>query len=839
MATEINPTSVLAKLMGIERPSLPRSPGRQKILSKNYLQNIAFITHRERSPLNFYEDEDEFTMAVDGHIENEDILQLSERTSVDEFNNLGGGSIKVAQSVHVKTMSEGVRYLCQDQRSRQFEGFAPQDNVSLCSELGCLTNPGSLRASTIKKEKSSEVRIWQKKSQQRMETSRFAQNVSKECLEVGNGCCSPSKRIIELNTQNSKSSLPGISSLPNSASGGRKQNISCGRDMGISSRGKKTRNLDNGRESPVEDRKSAREIAKQLASEVKHSIWHSFTDASNSRPRGDKNSANEHEETVSSLSCLSSLDNEHETSSSKPIKKSAGQDVQKIKKEISERWRTRKSDREARTFRGNSDGVYCRVNGCQVGAARYLSKPTLFPSAWVPGSRIRDLNLDSHWCLRSVKLENLQCNNLADNIGDEILRSTLEPSGVGLSSGEYEMRKALRILNDSKKFEESNMSEEVSSAPESSSESSLLPYIESPTYLEALMTLSEAHDMNAENHVFQEGSFRSLLNCTVVPPSMDNEGINDEGNRKAGTYVKLRRKQLSAEATTLILLENRGSSFPELCLKHQVKENSSEPVSPVSSLEGPEACRCWPKPIVESKQISSFPEFLENNIHDFQRKVQPMDTMSLESGSEGPEMAVSTDGDSEGSSVGCYREDSQIMEIHGTIENRDFSYVVDVLSELGFPTLNLEIESDAWCCQGYALNPLVFDSLEKKYGKQTFWERSERKLLFDRMDLGLMEIARSLDPINTQRKPLSKRFGSMQNQELVEEELWALLVKQEEESKRASCTKVCGGEMEWLEIETYACLIVKEVESLILDELVEEFVNMVTMFWRRVRVSRA
>lgn len=216
-----------------------------------------------------------------------------------------------------------------------------------------------------------------------------------------------------------------------------------------------------------------------------------------------------------------------------------------------------------------------------------------------------------------------------------------------------------------------------------------------------------------------------------------------------------------------------------------------------------------------------------------------MDTMSLESGSEGPEMAVSTDGDNEGSSVGCYREDSQIMEIHGTIENRDFSYVVDVLSELGFPTLNLEIESDAWCCQGYALNPLVFDSLEKKYGKQTFWERSERKLLFDRMDLGLMEIARSLDPINTQRKPLSKRFGSMQNQELVEEELWALLVKQEEESKRASCTKVCGGEMEWLEIETYTYLIVKEVESLILDELVEEFVSMVTLFWRRVRVSRA
>lgn len=838
MATE-NPTSVLAKLMGIERPCLPHSQGRQKILSKNYLQNIAFITHRERPPFNFYEDEDEFTMAVDGHIENEDILQLSERTSVDEFSNLGGGSINVARSVHVKTMLEGVRHLRQDQRSKQLEGFGPHDDASLCSELGCLTNLCSLHASTIKKEKSSEVRIWQKKSEQRMETSRFTQNVSKDCLEVGNGCCSPSKRIIELNTQNSKSSLPGISSLPNSASGGRKQNISCARDKGVSSRGKKTRNLDNGIESPVEDRKSGREIAKQLAREVKHSIWHSFTDVSNSRPAGGEDSANERGETVSSFSCLSSLDREHQTSSSRPIKKSASQNVQKIKKEISERWRTRKSDRQARTFQGNSDGVHCRVNGCQVGAARYLSKPTLFPSAWVPGSRIRDLNLGSHWCLRSVKHENLLCDNSGDNFGDELLRSTLEPSGAGLSSGEYDMRKALRILNDSKKFEESNMSEEVSSAPESSSESSLLPYIESPTYLEALMTLSEALDMNVENNVSQEGSFESLLNCTSVPPSMDSEGIIDEGNRKAGTCVKLQQKQLSAEATTLILLENRGSSFPELCLKHQVKENSSEPVSPVSSLEGPEACRCWPEPIVESKQISSYPEFLENNVHDFRRKVQPIDNMSLESGSEGPEMAVSADGDNEGSSVGCYREDSQIMEMHGTIENRDFSYVVDVLSESGLPTLNLESESEAWCCQGYALDPLVFDSLEKKYGKQTFWERSERKLLFDRMDLGLMEMARSLDPINTQRKPLSKRFGSMQNQELVEEELWALLVKQEEESKRASCTKVCGGEMQWLEIETYTYLIAKEVESLILDELLEEFMSMATLFWRGVRVSRA
>jgi len=205
--------------------------------------------------------------------------------------------------------------------------------------------------------------------------------------------------------------------------------------------------------------------------------------------------------------------------------------------------------------------------------------------------------------------------------------------------------------------------------------------------------------------------------------------------------------------------------------------------------------------------------------------------MSLESGSEGPEMAVSTDGDNEGNSpVGCYREDAQIMELYGTLENRDFSYVVDVLSELGFPTLNLETESEAWRCQGYALNPLVFDSLEKKYGKQTFWERSERKLLFDRMDLGLLEIARSLDLMITQRKPLSKRFGSMQNQELIEEEVWALLVKQEEESKRASCSKVCGGEMEWLEIETYTYWIVKEVESLLLDELAEEFVSMATCF---------
>lgn len=369
------------------------------------------------------------------------------------------------------------------------------------------------------------------------------------------------------------------------------------------------------------------------------------------------------------------------------------------------------------------------------------------------------------------------------------------------------------------------MLEEISSALDSFSERSPFSDVGSPTYHDALMTMNE----RLENQVSQEGSCGSALNCDIVPPSLDNEEVVDEGIEKMGTCIKLQREQLSSEASKCILLEGRGSSFPEFCLKHQVKDNTSfEPRSPVSSLEGPEACRCRQNSTMESNQISSLPNFIDNNIHGLQAKLQPIDTISLESSSEGHEMVVSSDGDNEGCLVGGYREDPQIMKLYNTSENRDFSYLIDVLSESGFPTLNMERESEAWRSQGYVLNPLVFDSLEKKYGKQTFWERAERKLLFDRMNSGLMEIARSLDPINIRRrKTLAKRFFPAQNQEFIEEELWALLVKQEEESKRQSSNKVCGGEMEWLEVEAYTYLVVKEIESLLLDELVEEFVSMV------------
>uniref|UniRef100_A0A803MVN5 DUF4378 domain-containing protein n=1 Tax=Chenopodium quinoa TaxID=63459 RepID=A0A803MVN5_CHEQI len=705
MAAERNASSVLARLMGIDKPSnLNTAHQRHKVLSQNYHQNIASVGKREKAFL--CSDE------ADSYMEE----------SEDTANYLGGASVIDYQSL-----------LCRTEKS----------------------------------------------------------------FLAGN----------------SRSSS-------NSSSSDRKRKLSVSEgNKGMRFQGRKANGSYNSLKSPTQGSLSSQEIAKQITGQVKHSIWHSCAELSSSRPRGEKSSEND-EEKVTLSARLSDSEKKHEALSFNSAGGSSSRGSQTVSKQISERYRARKCSQEVSTSCGSSkilDEVFVtssngsntvlntsngnlntplhndNVNVCPVSAARYLSKPTRFPSAWVPRSRVRQFTFDKSWCLRPGKWDRKQCDDSEkDNIGPKDVQSTSECTSLD-SEKPCIHHAASIILNDSVEHV-GHKSHEQTFTLINSVNYTAFSDLESPAYHEAHIILNEIKERHLEKVVSQNNTVESLsTDCNLA---LETEDLSDDEHKRVNLSSEVRREILSAKSTSCILLGDQES------WKHQLKkkDKAAEPRSPVSSLEGPEG---------------------------LQRKLQLIETMSLESGSEGPEMVVSSEGGDYEDSVGLYQNDPQIMEVYQTLikESLDFSYVVDVLVESGLQMMDLEMESKTWCLRGYVLEPLVFDELEKKYGKHMPWEKSERRLLFDRLNLGLLEIVKPSVGLSTWKKPVAKRFCQRQkSQELIVEDLWSLLVNQQEDIKRKP-DKVCKKEIEWLDLEEETDLIVQEIQSLLIDEFIEEFVS--------------
>ncbi|KAK8480789.1 hypothetical protein V6N11_019896 [Hibiscus sabdariffa] len=123
----------------------------------------------------------------------------------------------------------------------------------------------------------------------------------------------------------------------------------------------------------------------------------------------------------------------------------------------------------------------------------------------------------------------------------------------------------------------------------------------------------------------------------------------------------------------------------------------------------------------------------------------------------------------------------------------------------------------------------VFEALEKKYGEQMSWNRSARRLLFDRINSGLMEILQPCLGDLLWAKPVARRLSFLQNSREIVEELYRLLVSQENEAKnevkRESSEKVFGKDDGWLSLGYDIEAIGREIENWLIDELSAEIVS--------------
>ncbi|XP_065871988.1 uncharacterized protein [Euphorbia lathyris] len=198
------------------------------------------------------------------------------------------------------------------------------------------------------------------------------------------------------------------------------------------------------------------------------------------------------------------------------------------------------------------------------------------------------------------------------------------------------------------------------------------------------------------------------------------------------------------------------------------------------------------------------------SLHGLHMQLELLKAKTSEAYSVGSSMAVSSD---EGS-VNESEENQCLMSPLRVEESRDFSYLVDVLTEAGFQSRKQHVPNGP-------ISYSIFETLEKKYREQITWRRSERRLLFDRINLGLGEILEPLKGTVTRTKSVAKRFRYSQGNEILEEGAWGLLVEEEEEVRKES-EKMLGKDVRWMELGDEIQEIGREIEDSLIDELIAD-----------------
>lgn len=185
---------------------------------------------------------------------------------------------------------------------------------------------------------------------------------------------------------------------------------------------------------------------------------------------------------------------------------------------------------------------------------------------------------------------------------------------------------------------------------------------------------------------------------------------------------------------------------------------------------------------------------------------------------EGP-MLVSSDEDG-------VEVSSEMLEgntLWRTEDSWESSYIIDVLSESAIADAQTDNNLEVWQSLECPVSVSVFEDLEDRYSDLTTCSRSERRLLFDRINSGIVKIhEQSTDPqpwVRNAAKPFGSKminglqdglFQMLGNQGKVEDDVLGKLLI--EESR-------------WLKLRDDIDVIGREVERLIVDDLVAEIVG--------------
>ena len=194
--------------------------------------------------------------------------------------------------------------------------------------------------------------------------------------------------------------------------------------------------------------------------------------------------------------------------------------------------------------------------------------------------------------------------------------------------------------------------------------------------------------------------------------------------------------------------------------------------------------------------------------------------LESESYEEGPMLISSDDEVGEGS--------TEVSDAIGLSQQSwESCYMVDVLMHSGLNDADPDRVLAAWHTPDCPLSPSVFEELEKKYNDQTCPPKTERKLLFDRLSCAILEMYEPFtDPHPWIKSTTRTMLGPRWSKDELQNGLHLFLASQVKNVGKDETERVLGRESEWMDMRDDIDIIGREIETLLLDELVEELVAM-------------
>ncbi|XP_022935673.1 uncharacterized protein LOC111442460 [Cucurbita moschata] len=269
-------------------------------------------------------------------------------------------------------------------------------------------------------------------------------------------------------------------------------------------------------------------------------------------------------------------------------------------------------------------------------------------------------------------------------------------------------------------------------------------------------------------------------------------------------FISKELSPLASEHTSFHLKSVLGLDSP-------VSSKEADQPSPISVLEPPFTDDLPPG----SDCFGS----LSADLHELRRQLK---LLKLETGAfaESEESQhISSDEDGGEGSIG-FPEEKFACKAE---ERWEFSYLNDVLQNSAFKDTDPKMFIAMWHSLDCPVDPFIFEELEKKYAVRSSQSRSERKLLFDQINLGILDIYQKFTDPYPWIRPPTIQVGF--NEGLCNN-LCKFLGKQVKKVDETIVEEVLGRTAQWLVLGYDVDVIGKEIERVMVDELIAEVVDM-------------
>ncbi|PKU75770.1 uncharacterized protein LOC110105943 [Dendrobium catenatum] len=314
-------------------------------------------------------------------------------------------------------------------------------------------------------------------------------------------------------------------------------------------------------------------------------------------------------------------------------------------------------------------------------------------------------------------------------------------------------------------------------------------------------------------------------NLSVSRSNTDNSSLTD---REDG-FEKLQDLTNVEKNVKLSECDKHGLALKEPLINHVGDElpashcNKSGSICPGSDKEAdqPSPVSVLEAPFEEEEFSTGCFEKISADLQDLRMQLQQLKQESANNYTEDLEVMISSDEDA---AAEPFPEYAGIIQSFRDEEERDYSYVLDIL--IDGDILKAELDGLFSACHSpeCPVSPNLFDKLEKKYISLDSWSRSDRKLLFDLTNSILADII----------EPKARWQLKMVHDGLVEE-VWQGVVKKMKEVEISSVENQT--ELRWADIGDDQELLGRQLENMLQEDLLDELLIELTTYIEGVKSS--